>query len=310
VRSVISWEEPNREGTPRLHIASRGDRYSTLTGVWWLDDNRYVVNHRSGLCVALFDRDVGDQPVYKALTPHPTDDIAAAQVGEDRWLVALSGCWASAYSLYELGPDGFRLLKTIQQSKLAPLMRGPLRNFRSFAHGVGYGPDGELVIAYHTGFKARITSVPGGRTWRLPAPWGARDACFDQDGTLYVVATAANASLTAYQDTRASIWKLVDDEFELLVETPGAHFDTAAIYQGCLYTNNQVEDNVSVYDLASARQLEPIADEAIDFPHGVDVSPSGVLAVTNYGNSTVVLRDLDAPSGERSTASGRQRADF
>ncbi|ORV91736.1 hypothetical protein AWC12_03470 [Mycolicibacterium iranicum] len=78
----------------------------------------------------------------------------------------------------------------------------------------------------------------------------------------------------------------------MIVESPGAHFDAAAIYDGKLYANNQHDDNVSVFDLAAETELDPIVDDAFSFPHGVDVSPNGILAVTNYGTSTVVLRDL------------------
>jgi hypothetical protein len=244
--------------------------------------------------MAMFDLDTGDQPLHMAETPHPTDDVAATKVDQDRWLVAVSGCWASAYSLYELGPRGFELLETVRESKLAPLMQGPLHRFRTFSHGVSYGPDGDLVIAYHSGAKPRIVSVSQGKTWRLPSPWGPRDTCFDDDGTLYAVADTADASLNAYRQTSAAVWKLVGAEFKLLAESPGAHFDAAATYNGRLYANNQHDDNVSVVDLESGQQLDPIEDAAFSFPHGVDVSSDGMLAVTNYGTSTVVLRDLNA----------------
>ncbi|WP_165762761.1 hypothetical protein [Mycolicibacterium iranicum] len=288
----MSWEEPNRADTPPLHIASRGDRYSSLTGVWWLDDRQYVVNHRSGLRLAVFNLDAGDKPVHKAAIPHLTDDVAAKKLDENRWLVAVSGCWASAYSLFELSPSGFTLLKTVQESRLAPFMRGPLRRGKTFCHGVAYGPTGNLVITYHTGLSPRIVSVSNDETWRLPSPWGARDACFDKDGSLYAVANTANPSPSAYEQTSAAIWKLEDGEFRMIVESPGAHFDAAAIYDGKLYANNQHDDNVSVFDLAAETELDPIVDDAFSFPHGVDVSPNGILAVTNYGTSTVVLRDL------------------
>jgi hypothetical protein len=31
------------------------ERYSTSTGVWWIDEYRFLFNHRDGLRLALFD---------------------------------------------------------------------------------------------------------------------------------------------------------------------------------------------------------------------------------------------------------------
>lgn len=282
MRRVVFWDEPNRADTPPLHIASRGSRYSSVTGVSWLDHRRYVANHRSGLRLALFDLECGDEPVHKVAIPHLTDAVSVSELDGDRWLAAVSGCWAADYSLYELGPNGFSFLETVQESRFG----------RTFAHGMAFGPNGELVISYHTGASPRVGSVRENKTWHLPAPWGARDGCFNKSGDLYVVANTTDPSETAYADTSAAVWKLEGDEFRMLVELPGAHYDCAAIYGDRLYATNQHDDNIPVFDLKSERQIDIIEDEAFSFPHGVDISPNGVLAVTNYGNSSIVLRDL------------------
>ena len=82
------------------------------------------------------------------------------------------------------------------------------------------------------------------------------------------------------------------DRFEILAEFQNCHFDTCDIYKGRLYINNQHEDNVIVFDLETCKELGPIVDSEFSFPHGLAISPKGVMAVTNYGTSTVVLRDL------------------
>jgi hypothetical protein len=78
----------------------------------------------------------------------------------------------------------------------------------------------------------------------------------------------------------------------MLVESPGAHYDCAAIYNDRLYATNQHDDNIPVFDLKSETLIDVIEDEAFNFPHGIDISSSGILAVSNYGTSSIVLRDL------------------
>lgn len=290
MRKVILWEEPNRANTPPLHIASRGDRYSSLTGVWWLDGDRFVVNHRSGLRLAMFDLRQGDEPVFITSIPHLTDDVAAFSIGGEKWDVAVSGCWASSYSRYSLSNKGFDLLETKSESRWPRFISKFLR--KTFCHGVTYSKEGHLIVTYHTGANPRICNVTTKKEWTLPTPWGARDACYDGDGNLYVVANTANPARRAYTETSAAVWKLDDNSFELVAESIGAHFDACAIYNGLLYANNQHDDCVSVFDLKSGKELEPLNDSEYCFPHGIAISPTGILAVTNYGTSTVVLRSL------------------
>lgn len=80
--TVIPWKEPNRANTPPLHIASRGERFSTLTVLWWIDKFRFVVNHRNRLRLALFDIRV-EGPIAVTPIPHLTDAIAAIQLDKN-----------------------------------------------------------------------------------------------------------------------------------------------------------------------------------------------------------------------------------
>ena len=57
------WEEPNRANSPELHIGKSGGRYSTLTGVGWVDDQTFIVNHRCGLRMAVFDTNDAREPI-------------------------------------------------------------------------------------------------------------------------------------------------------------------------------------------------------------------------------------------------------
>lgn len=287
---VITWEEPNRAKTPPLHIGARGARYSSLTGVWWIDESRFVVNHRSGLRVALFDLNQGDQPLAVARIPHLTDDVAVTRVGENRWEVSVSGCWACAYSRFELviGPrPRFHFLGSGVRFRH---LRTKPHSSRSFCHGVAYDPQGRLWLAYNTGERPRV-EIDGGPAWTLPQPWGPRDACTDAEGTTYVVATSANPKTQAYDSSAMSVWKLESgqQEWTLFSRVDAAHVDACQVHRGMLYANDQLGDRVLVIDLGDGRQVDTLKDDSFSFPHGIGISPTGMLAVTNYGTSAISL---------------------
>jgi hypothetical protein len=289
---IIHWEEPNRRNTPPLHIAARGDRFSTLTGVWWLDEYRYVVNHRSGLRMALFDLRAGDVPLVIAPLPHLSDDIAAKRIGEEKWEIAVSGCWDCAFSLYHLStgnPPEFRLIGIKPHSNA------------TFCHGVAYDPAGRLWLAFHTGSDPRIEA--GSAVWRLPAPWGARDICIDENSNqVYAIAVSKNPTLTAYDQTATSIWRYepAANSWNMIHAMKNVHSDACRFYGGRMWLPDQVGDRVLGLDLHTGAAPKVIQGNYFDFPHGLDVSQTGILAVTNYGSSSLALFDLHAQSSAES----------
>jgi hypothetical protein len=281
----IAWHEPNRRNTPPLHIGTRGDRYSTLTGICWLDEFRFVVNHRSGLRVALFDLRRGAQPITIAAVPHLSDDVAARQLAPNRWEVSVSGCWDAVYSTFEL------TIGEVPQFKL--LYTRPAED-RTFCHGIAYDKQGRIWLAFNTGANPRI-EIDRVRSWRLPVPWGPRDVCFDDiSGRAYAVATSNNPKLTAYEKTKLGVWMLDEslDEWKSLAILDNAHADACQIYDGRLWVNDQFGDRVLGIDVLKKSSPIAISCELFSFPHGVATSPTGTLSVTNYGTSTVTLLNL------------------
>lgn len=281
----ISWEEPNRAATPPLHIAGSGERYSTLTGVCWLDEHRFVVNHRSGLKVALFDVRRGDAPIATADLPCLTDDIAAKRIDEHTWEVAMSGCWERDCLLYRLIADARPRFEFVAERP---------QTVRTFSHGVAYDPDGQLCLAFSTGEQPRIEI--GGRTVLLPKPWGARNVCVDQaSGALYAVAVSNTPKRSAYRVTATSLWSSADvgQSWECLGIIANVHSDACQVHAGKIWFGDQVDNRVLGFDLVRRTVDSIIRGGAINFPHGLSISRTGVLAVTNYGSSTITLLDLE-----------------
>lgn len=282
--TVITWTEPNRENAPPLHIANRGARYPTLTGVSWLSEYEYVVAHRCGLRLALFDLRVGDKPICMVSTPHRADDVSAKNLEENKWEVTISGCYDAVYTTYdlELGEaKKFRLNRTIWAKDF------------SFSHGVKYDAFGNLCISIHTGEDPRIEIAD--RVWRIPRPWGVRNICFNPaDQTYYAIAVSHNPQLTGYDDTATSIWFLssLADEWQFKFALKDTHSDDCDIFQNRLWMSDQRNDRIIGVCLKGNSQPVVIAGDGLDFPHGLAVSRNGQLAVTNYGSSSVIIFDL------------------
>lgn len=282
--SQIIWKEPNRAGSPPLHIASRGERFSTLTGVLWIDEFRLLVNHRDGLRIALFDIRHGAEPVAITAIPHLTDDIAAKQLDENLWEVVVSGCWNAIYSIYHMhvGKEiKFQIISTYYHKD------------KTFCHGVAYGKNGDLCLAFHTGENPRIQIA--NKTWILPKPWGARDVCYDPvSEKYYAIAVSANPQLKSYNKTSTSIWVYdsKSDNWQINNLIEEMHSDSCQVYQGKLWLPDQKADRILAICLKNEKPTLTIKSDCFDFPHGLGISSKGLLAVTNYGNSSVALFDV------------------
>jgi len=73
---IIQWKEPNHRNDPPLHIAKSGERFSTVTGVSWLDDFRFVAAHRNGLAIAVFDIRLSEPLLKVQSIKHFSDALA------------------------------------------------------------------------------------------------------------------------------------------------------------------------------------------------------------------------------------------
>lgn len=279
------WAEPNRANTPELQIGRSGGRYSTLTGVWWLDDRHFIVNHRSGLRMAVFDLMDPRDPLWKGEILHPTDDIAARRTGPQAWEIAVSGCWACILSRFKLERSaGFELT---EQEVLA-------HNGKDFCHGVAYDADGKLCYSIHTGKDPRFSIA--GQIHRLPAPWGVRDICHDPARKRYLaVAVSANPRKKAYGSVKTTLWACPEGgtDWACLGLYVNVHSDALVVWKDRIWIPDQVGDRLLAVDALDG-EIRLICDgDAFDFPHGLGISETGKIALTNYGSSSVVVVDAD-----------------
>lgn len=278
------WQEPNRAETPPLHIGDSGDRFSTLTGVWWLNEKQFVVNHRSGLRLALFDLSQEVPMIASAEIPHLTDDISARPLSDDTYEIAVSGCWACIYSLFHMRlreneAPSFELVKTVKSPT------------KDFCHGVGYDDEGVLCTASHTGKDPRL--YVGAEVYRLPVPWGARDICYDADKNRYL-AVSVNKNPNAkssYTGVYTGIWSLgsQDKDWTLEAVLENVHTDALDVHSGEVWLPDQLGNRVVAVDIDNQRVTRIISGDGLDFPHGLSISKGGKIAISNYGSSDITI---------------------
>lgn len=281
---IIKWEEPNRAQTKPLHISDRGTRYSTLTGITWLDESRYLVAHRSGLRVALFDLSLNNELIMTFELPHLVDDIASRQTSLNTWEVVVSGCWEEISSIFDLN---------LQDTPKLTFKGSRHHTERTFSHGVRYDNTGNLCCALHTGENPRI--MIGQEIYHLPKPWGSRCVCYSQHtDTFYAVAVSSNPQLKEYKKVETSVWSLNSsiDEWKMVFLIQGMHSDACEVYDNRIWLPDQKLDRVLGICLNKARKPIILKGKIFDFPHGLSISSKGILAVTNYGNSSITLIDL------------------
>jgi len=279
----ISWNEPNRVNLPLLHISSAGQRNSSLAGVRWIDRYRFIANHNIGLRLALFDTRLDTGPVVIADTTHRTDDLDLKKVGPDLYEIVVSGCWDAAYSLFQFIDGEEPRLEYISTKK---------NKDRSFSHGVSYDHQGRICTTYSTGLSPRIEIE--GKSWVLPRPWGARFVTFsDSARGWYAVCTSETPKQNSYKTVDSSVW-VYDPEADgwiMKVKISGVHSDSCQFYNGRLWLADQVGDRIIAVDLENRKKME-IKGEGLTFPHGLAISKEGMLAVTNYGDSSISLMDI------------------
>jgi hypothetical protein len=70
------------------------------------------------------------------------------------------------------------------------------------------------------------------------------------------------------------------------------HSDACQIFQNRIWLPDQNSDRVVGYCLDNTKPAVSIKADCFDFPHGLGISPNGILAVTNYGGSSIALMNI------------------
>ena len=123
----------------------------------------------------------------------------------------------------------------------------------------------------------------------------------DPDRQRYLaVAVSANPKRTAYSGVKTSIWTCPEggSKWICLAVYDNVHSDALGVWREHIWLPDQLSDRLLALNADTGAVEHIFSGDALDFPHGVAVSPTGVVTVTNYGSSSVVLADADRLTGQ------------
>ena len=72
----------------------------------------------------------------------------------------------------------------------------------------------------------------------------------------------------------------------------GVVSDACQVYKARIWFPDQKGDRILGICLNNNRSPLFINGEFLDFPHGLGISENGILGITNYGTSDIVLIDI------------------
>lgn len=276
---TIYWELPNRRDDHPLHISTHGTRYSTVTGVSWLDENSFVGAHRNGLSIGYFNL-LSEKPLICEIDiHHMPDKISAKKISSGLFELAVSGSWECEASIY--------LLNTTEACKIHKIDT-LVNQSLTFSHGVYYSPHGELLICFSSGEDPRISI--GKQVIYLPKPFGPRDIYWCAAIKKYfIVGVSENPKTDSYQDVRTGIWTYHHSgKIELFKLLEGIHSDSICVYGDYLYLTDQGHHRIILINSRTDEHYN-ITSNHIQFPHDIKISDRGKIAVANYGNSSITI---------------------
>lgn len=298
---TIPLVAPNRSGDADHFVANR-KRLATATAVRFLDDHHLVASHLVGqrLYRVRFDFDARsfaiEDEIPTTFQGQPTITDLLDFDGRDR--IATSDFRAFAVSLYRIREGG------LVHERDLPIPDGAEGN----CHGIHFvPPDGDVICATCTRddrYVYFLSTSTGEILYRFnDGEWMAKDVCFIDPERLIVLAsdgrpTRKNRSRYRSKATLIRI-DVAGQRHETVSELimPACHVDGCVYADGSLYFTDGVSDCIRVCRVEDDRISLERSLPGYSFPHGVDVLPSaGLLAVTNYGTSDVVLTRITSPA--------------
>jgi|GEM_PF-1237633 len=298
---IIKLEDINNSVHGELYISTR-KRLASATSVHFIDAKRMVVCNLVGKRMYLIHFDIaqGTHQIKSCIpTQYGGQDIVTDLIDFDgRESIVTSNCGSSSASLYRLTGDGLCFIKDV-----------PINDPEAgFCHGVKFLPPGDQILCVTCVNKNRsvyfISIATGEILYRFSdGEWKPKDICFIDESRMAVLYAHGRPTAAAGEVYKSKVslvrFNLSEQRHEVLDEimTNECHMDCCRYSDGRIYANNQTRDSVLVFKLDGNRLSLEREIGGYLFPHGIDLlHDANLLAVTNYGDNTVVLSPIP-PAG-------------
>ena len=276
-------------------------RLATMTAVDFISKDLLVATHFLGQKMFLihFDLAANKWEVLQSLdttangVPCSTDLLEYD--GTDRILT--SNLEQRNVTLYRIENRRVYVEETISAKGMNP----------ELVHGVGFIPWDPTLFCMSTtsgdlnNLIVNITTQELVYAWN-DGKWVPKDICFAQDHQAIIVSTESYPSRNATDAKR-----LLRSKIQLIRVKPdwtghkvlsevsivNSQLDSCVFNNGRIYVTDQLRDQILVLRLSNSKLRHNYSIKGFNFPHGIAVETANYLmAVTNYGDSCVELRNI------------------
>jgi hypothetical protein len=273
-------------------------RNSGLTSLRFFGDNRIVCCDFNGKIMYLVEL-TDSVPKIIAYTPTVIQDGTPVQTDlmdvNKEGLVVVSNFYQGSQSFFQIKGN---TLAFVGELDLHPSFRG--------CHGVRFVPGyDDLLWVTYCGTRNKYIVILNYKTktvlHEIPMPEQLQDAAFV--GPYAVVPartdhiTVAGPNATMMYAT-IYLFRLPENLYTTpptLIDTwhGNGHLDAMIEYGDQVYSANQYTDEVDVFGITSEERIELRSSiKGFSMPHGLDIRLDGLMAVTNYEDSSLRLVEL------------------
>ena len=298
----IIIEEPNRAKKSTFYVGSNS-RLATLTDVCFTSPNHLITAHLVGECLHYIKYDFEGKTSSVLSTTESTFDGANTIVdlikfdGSKR--IIASNFDAGSATLYELYDGKIEHLKDIN-----------LPEGKGNCHGASFFEEEIVCLSTNKNYLFFIDIYTEEILAEFRLPHHIKDICAYRQSELLLCFAIASPSEQIKPTYGSGVYYIhVDLEKKKLSIIDKHYFWPAAFDAICrdkrtnvFYVTDQFGCRVISFTIPK-RKIDPLGEyRGFDFPHGIDINQS-ILAITNYGNSSLDLLDIEKASLE--TISGK-----
>tara|TARA_B110000908_G_scaffold111054_1_gene130263 strand:- start:1782 stop:2783 length:1002 start_codon:yes stop_codon:yes gene_type:complete len=289
----IHIDEPNRADKAKYFVGGK-ERLATMTSVFFIDDSRVVAAHLVGETMHLIECN----PEQKSHRFIDTIDTTYNEHGTITDLIDYDGNNKILTSNFD---DRSGSLYSLEGSKLRYLKDIPLPITAGNCHGARFYTSDIACLSTNQNDIYFVDIKTCSVISKLEMPYQIKDFCFIDSSTMvaaFAIKSPSSGKMPAYAsgllyfsfDLEDSSYKLIDRWFLKPCAFDALCFDKDS---GKIYITDQYGDRVVVIEIKEG-SIDIVGEyEGFDFPHGIDVR-EGLLAVTNYGDSTIEFMDTSS----------------
>lgn len=294
----IIIEEPNRAKKSHFYVGGNA-RLATLTGVCFSSANHLITAHLVGECLHSIEIDFDEKKSRVVSTIESSFEGANTIVdliefdGSNR--IIASNFDACSSTLYELSDNKIKHIKDIK-----------LPDGKGNCHGASFFDEEVICLSTNKNYLFFINICTNEILAEFKLPYHIKDISTYRPGELLLCFSIASPSREIKPTYGSGLYYVsVNIEKNKLSIIDKHYFWPAAFDAICrdkvtnvFYVTDQYGCRVISFNLQKGKIAILGEYRGFDFPHGIDINQS-ILAVTNYGNSSLDLLDIENTSLEK-----------